>query len=241
MSSLRLGDTVIPYEERKNSRIKRLSIRVTPEKVRVSAPVSTSREEIQIFLQQNQEWILENWGKLQKIARESKREYLTGEKVPYLGKELTLQICDSQGKMIRAIYNIEEESLEISIPQSFTQELREEAVREILEKWYKEKARPYFLQKLSYWSREMGVSYNKFRLKGQKTRWGSCSTLGNINLNWRLIMAPEPVIDYIVIHELSHLIYMDHSKEFWKHVARFCPNYREHRHWLRKNGHTLVI
>lgn len=241
MSSLRLGDIVIPYEERKNSRIKRISIRVTPEKVRVSAPASTSREEIQIFLKQNQEWILENWGKLQKIAHASKKQYATGEKVLYLGKEVTLQIRDSQSKMIRAIYNVEEESLEISIPQSITQDLRQEAIREILEKWYKEKARPFFLQKLNYWSREMGVSYNKFRLKGQKTRWGSCSTLGNINLNWRIIMAPVAVIDYIIIHELSHLKYMNHSLEFWEHVARFCPDYRKHRQWLRKNGHTLVI
>lgn len=241
MASLRIGDIIIPYEERKNSRIKRISIRVTTEKVRVSVPAATSREEIQVFLKQNQEWILENWGKLQKIAHASQRQYLSGEKVPYLGQELTLQIKDSQRKMIRAIYNIEEKSLEISIPQSITQDLRQEAIRDILEKWYKEKARSYFLQKLNYWSREMGVSYNKFRLKGQKTRWGSCSTLGNINLNWRIIMAPEPVIDYIIIHELSHLKYMDHSPEFWEHVARFCPDYRRHRHWLRKNGHTLMI
>ncbi len=241
MSSLRLGNTIIPYEERKNSRIIRISIRITPEKVRVSAPARTPKEEIQTFLEKNQEWILENWVKLQEIAHKSLKNYVTGEEITYLGKKLTLRISDSRQKMIRALYNKEEECLEISIPQDIPQDLRQEAIREILEKWYKQTARATFLQKLDSWSREMGVSYNKFRLKEQKTRWGSCSSLGNINLNWRAIMAPEPVIDYLVIHELSHLKYMDHSQEFWEYVAVFCPEYKKHRQWLRNNGHTLVL
>lgn len=241
MSSLRLGDTIIPYEERKNSRIKRISIRITPEKIRVSAPARTPKEEIQTFLEKNQEWILENWAKLQEIANQSQRHYVAGEKIPYLGKKLTLNISDSSLKMIRATYNKDQKSLEISIPQNIPQDLRQDAIREILVKWYKQTARATFLQKLDSWSREMGVTYNKFRLKEQKTRWGSCSSLGNINLNWRAIMAPEPEVDYLVIHELSHLKYMDHSREFWEHVADFCPKYKEHRQWLRRNGHTLVL
>jgi len=240
-SSLKLGKTIIPYEERKSSRTKRISIRITPEKVRVSAPARTSKREIQAFIEKNREWILENWAKLQETVVTQRRVYETGEKVLYLGKELTLQIINTPHKTISALYKKDQESLEIKIPQDFEGEERQLAIREILEKWYKQKARMVFLQKLSFWSRQMGVSYNQFRLKEQKTRWGSCSSLGNINLNWRAIIATEQVVDYLVIHELSHLLYMDHSSEFWENVARYCPDHASHRRWLREKGPSLII
>ncbi|AFL98840.1 putative metal-dependent hydrolase [Desulfitobacterium dehalogenans ATCC 51507] len=240
-SSLKLGKTIIPYEERKSPRTKRISIRITPEKVRVSAPVRTSKGEIQAFIEKNQEWILENWLKLQETAVKPLRVYETGEKVSYLGKELNLEIMDTPHKMISAFYRKDLETLEIKMPQELQGEQRQEAVREILEKWYKQKARAVYLQKLNFWSCQMGVTYNQFRLKEQKTRWGSCSSLGNINLNWRAIMAPEPVLDYLVIHELSHLLYLNHSPDFWENVARYCPEHAVHRRWLREKGHSLVI
>lgn len=241
-SSLKLGKTIIPYEERKSKRIKRISIRITPEKIRVSAPARTSKGEIQAFIEKNREWILENWVKLQEtIVKPSYRVYEDGAKIPYLGKELTLRITDTPNKMISAFYKMETETLDIKMPQELQGEKRQEALREILEKWYKQKARAVFVQKLDYWSREMGVNYNQFRLKEQKTRWGSCSSLGNINLNWRAILALEPVLDYLVIHELSHLRHMNHSQEFWENVSRYCPEHAVHRKWLRDKGHTLVI
>ncbi|AGA67932.1 putative metal-dependent hydrolase [Desulfitobacterium dichloroeliminans LMG P-21439] len=241
MPSLKLGNTVIPYEERRSRRIKRISIRVTPEKVRVSAPARTSKSEIQAFIDKNRDWIIQNWTKLQETMVKPQRVYETGEKIPFVGKELTLEIMDTPQKMIRALYKKENEVLEIKIPQELQGEQRQEALREIIEKWYKQKARTVFLQKLNNWSQQMGVSYNQFRLKEQKTRWGSCSSLGNINLNWRAIMAPEPVLDYLVIHELSHLRHMDHSSEFWENVACYCPEHALHRRWLKEKGHGLVI
>lgn len=240
-SSLKLGKTIIPYEERKSPRTKRISIRITPEKVRVSAPARASKGEIQAFIEKNREWILENWTKLQETVVKSRRVYVTGERIFYLGKELTLQIIDTPHKMISALYKKETEVLEIKMPQELQGERRQEALREILEKWYKQKARTVFLQKLNCWSEQMGVSFNQFRLKEQKTRWGSCSSLSNINLNWRAIMAPEPVLDYLVIHELSHLRYMNHSQEFWENVARYCPEHGLYRKWLREKGHGLVV
>ena len=157
-SSLKLGKTIIPYEERKSSRIKRISIRITPEKVRVSAPARTAKSEIQAFIEKNQEWILENWTKLQETMVKPPRVYETGEKVSYLGKELNLEIIDTPHKMISAFYRKDQETLEIKMPQELQGEQRQEAVREILDKWYKQKARAVFLQKLNLWSRQMGVT-----------------------------------------------------------------------------------
>ncbi|MGI1658325.1 MAG: M48 family metallopeptidase [Desulfitobacterium sp.] len=242
MSSLQFGNTMIPYEERRSRRIKRISIRVTPEKVRVSAPARTSKAEIQAFIDKNRDWIIQNWTRLQEtVVKPSLRRYETGVRIPYLGKELVLHIFDTPSKMLSALYHRENETLEIKMPQDIPEDKRQEAIREILEKWYKEKARAVFQQKLNLWSQEIGVSYHQFRLKEQKTRWGSCSSLGNINLNWRAIMAPEPVLDYLIIHELSHLKYMNHSQEFWDMVSHYCPEQIAYRKWLRTKGPTLII
>ena len=138
-SSLKLGKIIIPYEERKSSRIKRITIRVTPEKVRVSAPARISKGEIQAFIEKNREWILENWLKLQETVVKQPRVYDTGEKVLYLGKELKLQIIDTPQKMISAFYKKDHESIEVKMPQELQGEQRQEAIREILEKWYKQK------------------------------------------------------------------------------------------------------
>jgi predicted metal-dependent hydrolase len=239
--SIKLGTTLIPYEERKSSRIRRISLRVTPDKVKVSAPARSSKREIESFIYKNQDWILENWLKLQEtVVIPNRKHYETGVTVPYLGKDLEIRIQEISQKMVSARYERERGILSIGIPTGIFGESKQEAIQGILEKWYKEEARSIYLEKLDFWSKQMGVKYNQFRLKEQKTRWGSCSSLGNINLNWRAIMAPESVVDYLVIHELAHLKYMDHSLKFWEFVARFCPEHVNHRKWLRKNGNALV-
>lgn len=241
-ASLKLGKTIIPYEERKSTRIKRISIRITPDKVRVSAPARATKREILAFIDKNSQWILENWLKLQEtILRPSLRYYETGVKVPYLGTDLEVRITETEQKMTKLRYETESASLNIAIPQGISNEQKQEAIRGILEKWYKQKARSIFQEKLNAWSVVMGLKYNQFRLKEQKTRWGSCSSLGNINLNWRAVMAPESVIDYLVIHELSHLRYLNHSQDFWSFVARYCPEHGAKKKWLRVNGHTLIL
>lgn len=82
----------------------------------------------------------------------------------------------------------------------------------------------------------MGVTYGTISVKEQKTRWGSCSAKGNLNFNWKLILMPEEILDYLVVHELAHRIEMNHSPAFWRIVERELPDYRERRTWLKKNG-----
>jgi predicted metal-dependent hydrolase len=90
--------------------------------------------------------------------------------------------------------------------------------------------------KASYYAKQMDTDYGRITVREQKTRWGSCSSKGNLNFNWKLMMMPEPIIDYVVIHELAHRKHMDHSKNFWLEVEKVLPDYRIKRDWLRKNG-----
>ena len=87
-----------------------------------------------------------------------------------------------------------------------------------------------------YYAPVMGVSYGTVTIREQKTRWGSCSVKGNLNFNWKLVLMPSEILDYVVVHELAHRIQMNHSAAFWAEVGKILPDYRERRQWLKVNG-----
>jgi hypothetical protein len=105
--------------------------------------------------------------------------------------------------------------------------------------WLRRQARTVIHAEVATWSRLMGLRPARVFLRNQRTRWGSCSSRGNISLNWRLIMAPPDVLTYVVIHELAHLAEPHHGPGFWALVSAHCPEYRNHKAWLKKHGHFL--
>ena len=110
-----------------------------------------------------------------------------------------------------------------------------------LEKFYREETERIVEGLLEIHNEDNEYNINKVFIKGQKTRWGSCSSVGNLNFNWRLAMAPTEVIEYVVIHELCHRLEMNHSKEFWRLVQEKCPEFRKHKAWLKRNQFRLNI
>ncbi|MBV8733844.1 MAG: M48 family metallopeptidase [Solirubrobacterales bacterium] len=110
-----------------------------------------------------------------------------------------------------------------------------------LERFYRRCARVEIAARLDRACRVAGSSYSSLAIRNQRTRWASCSAKGAMSFNWRLLLGPEPVLDYVVWHEVCHLHFLDHSPRFWALVARFCPDHREHARWLRRHGATLVL
>jgi predicted metal-dependent hydrolase len=110
-----------------------------------------------------------------------------------------------------------------------------------IERWYRRAAAKEIAPRLDAATRALDTTYTTLSIRGQRTRWGSCSARGAMSFNWRLLLAPEPVLDYVVWHEACHLRVMDHSPRFWALVRRHCPDYEEHRRWLRLQGSTLVL
>ena len=104
---------------------------------------------------------------------------------------------------------------------------------------YIRKAKETITKRVSYFARLMGVSYRNITIREQKTRWGSCSSEKNLNFNWKLILAPPEVLDYVVVHELCHLKEMNHSKAFWDEVGKVMPEYETYKLWLKENGWRL--
>ena len=108
------------------------------------------------------------------------------------------------------------------------------------EKELRERAKSVLAQRTAYFARQVGVTYGRITVRDQKTRWGSCSQTGNLNFNFRLILAPLEVLDYVVVHELCHRRQMNHSAQFWQEVAQVLPDYRKRKAWLTENGWRLM-
>lgn len=108
------------------------------------------------------------------------------------------------------------------------------------ERYYRAKAKYYFPGRVSFFARQMGVNYGNITIRSQKTRWGSRSSSGTLSFNWRLMLAPKEVLDYVVVHELAHIRQMNHSSAFWQEVAKIMPDYQIHRRWLKEHGHELT-
>ncbi len=159
----------------------------------------------------------------------------SGDILYYLGEKRTLTVIREPRS--RARVKAVMDRLLMFVPYEADYEWR----RKQLEKWYRREAQTVFAQKAGEYAALLRVHFQEIRIKDQKSRWGSCSSMGNLNFNWRLLMAPEPVCDYVIIHELCHLIHMDHSPDFWREVERLCPAHKEYRKWLREQGKLLYI
>jgi predicted metal-dependent hydrolase len=110
-----------------------------------------------------------------------------------------------------------------------------------LEAWYRRQARSEVAARLDAAVARTGQSYTTLQIRGQRTRWASCSTSGAMSFNWRLLLAPEEILDYVVEHEVAHLEVQDHSVRFWRLLGSRCPAWREHEAWLRRHGHALRL
>ena len=151
-----------------------------------------------------------------------------GDSVPYLSS--VLRTVPQQGRL-----RVHRRGRELLVPGD---PLEREAA---LERWYRRAAHSEIGSRLDRACAASGTSYSKLTIRGQRTRWASCSRLGAMSFNWRLLLAPEPVLDYVVWHEVCHLEVMDHSPRFWALLGGRCPDYRDHARWLRRHGATLVL
>lgn len=146
----------------------------------------------------------------------------------------------------RILYFLSEKASWIRMQQGRMQEredMRQQArihLDAAQEKELRERAKSVLAQRTAYFARQVGVTYGRITVRDQKTRWGSCSQTGNLNFNFRLILAPLEVLDYVVVHELCHRRQMNHSAQFWQEVAQVLPDYRKRKAWLTENGWRLM-
>src|SRR5206468_9196035 len=158
-----------------------------------------------------------------------------GGSVPYLGRSLTLRVFVEPGR-VRDFVSLRGEGLDV-----FVGDRGPATVRAALEKWYRRRARVEVGPRLDAACARAGVGYTRLSIRSQRTRWASCSSTGAMSFNWRLLLAPPEILDYVVEHEVAHLEVLDHSPRFWRLLGSRVPAYREYERWLRRNGPALRL
>lgn len=223
------------------TRSNRKTIGITIDKnglVKVASPLRVSQDYINQLLQEKSSWIQKKINELtiRSTNTNCPKIFEDGEKFLYLGEVFELKIHRSSINK-KANVRIQDKFIVIEVPIDFSSEKIKDKLRE----WYIKKFKLIIAERINYYSQMIGVFPNNVTIREQKTRWGSCSNRGNINLNWKLIMASLEIIDYVIIHELCHMKVMNHSKEFWKIVEVYSPHYKSYREWLKHNGDMLSI
>ncbi|HHW31261.1 MAG TPA: M48 family metallopeptidase [Clostridiaceae bacterium] len=208
--------------------------------VKVHAPFGVSEKHISEVVQKKADWVIKKVSEVRERSSNSVcRQFINGEKLLYLGREYILEIVERNCGKPEVF--IKKNTMEVYISQGLSAETRKQVIKEALIKWYRQRFAEIVKERFDKYSLQVKAAPGKVVIKDQKTRWGSCSRKGNINLNWRLIMAPVDIIDYVVVHELCHLKIMNHSKDFWNLVMSILPNYHESRKWLKTNENRLRI
>ena len=234
--SLRLGAAEVAYELRR-SRRKTIGFVVTVDGLTVSAPNWTPVAEVEAVLRQRAGWLVDKLG----VARErqarlhaARIDWKEGASVPFLGQPAVLRLDPRQRHGGGAVLEAQTEggspeapgpTLVIGLPHTATPE----QLRDAAQAWLMRQARRNFTQRLDHFAPRLGVQWRKLSLSSAGTRWGSASADGSIRLNWRLIHFGQPIIDYVVVHELAHLREMNHGARFWRHVQDVLPDYAERR------------
>lgn len=226
---------------RRSMRARRLRLQINSNsEFQLIIPYFTGQRAVDRFLDQHQEWIRKQLHSIKKQQlKRPKFHYQTGDLFYYFGEPIQLDVHPSDLK--RPSARLHEDKIKIHLHRTISKESGKLAVRNVIERFYRKKSEEVIHDRLQFFNEHYQFSYSRVTLRNQKTRWGSCSSRRNLNFNWRLIMAPIEVIDYVVVHELCHLKEMNHSPRYWALVEEAIPDYKKHRKWLKDNHYLLAF
>ena len=223
----------IAYTIRRSERARHARIVVDPDGVEVVIPKRMAMRHVEPFVEEKRAWIERTLRRIQTAEANAGIRLEDGGSVPYLGRDLDLRVRVEPGR-VRSHVALRGDELRVAVGEP-----GRAAIRDALEAWYRRRARAEVAPRLDAACARAGTSYRRLSIRGQRTRWASCSSSGAMSFNWRLLLAPEAILDYVVEHEVAHLDVLDHSPRFWRLVARRSPSYREHERWLRRHGPAL--
>jgi predicted metal-dependent hydrolase len=186
----------------------------------VSAPWRSSERRIAGIIRDAEAWVLKKLDVWSAFPART-QSWTTGDAIKYLGQDLSLHLSEDRIACVAALHDDGRLHIALADPD------HKESVKAAVVKWYRRHALSNFSDRIDEFSSRLDLPIPRLFLSSARTRWGSCNAKREIRLNWRLIQATQPTIDYVVVHELSHLIEMNHSRRFWKRVAAVCPHYRE--------------
>jgi predicted metal-dependent hydrolase len=235
---LRLGACEVAYEFKRGKR-RTIGLSVSTDGLSVSAPRWTPVGEVEALLHDKSAWVLEKLQSARQRAGEMEQariRWADGVEFDYLGGRMRLVLDPTHTFMqVGAVFEPASDADGLAtLRLGLSRSAQEAQIRDAAQAWLMKRAKALFTERLDHFAPQLGVRYSKLRLSSAGTRWGSASADGSIRLNWRLIHLKLDMIDYVVVHELSHLHHMDHSPQFWDVVARVLPDHAQRRRALRQ-------
>ena len=219
-----------PVEVVRTDRKRSVSIHLDSEVIKVRVPKSLSDNRIREIIDRRTPWIKRKLKEASERPVIKPKEYVSGENFPYLGRNYRFKVLVGDEVFI----SLQDGYLQATVSE--TDKTSPATIRSLLLSWYQEQARMRLEEKTERFARIIGVEPRSVTTKEYKSRWGSCSVNGDIRYNWKLILAPHPIVDYVVVHELCHMLEHNHSSRYWKHVKYYVPDYKERRDWLKNNS-----
>lgn len=232
---IHLGAALVAYSFTRSQR-RTIGFGVGPDGLEVRAPKWVALREVDAVLRDKAPWILR---KLQQVQQRQTQlvsqiiDWRDGAQLPYLGQTLTIVLDPACGNATGGAQLVTQESGDLVLRISLTHTASAQQIRDRVQAWLMRQARVIFQQRLDHFAPLLGVCWSKLSLSNANTRWGSARSDGSIRLNWRLLHFTSAVLDYVVVHELSHLRVMNHSPRFWDTVAEVVPNYKALRQQLK--------
>jgi len=225
------------YTVRRSARARRARVQVGAEGVEVVLPRRMALRHAAPLVEEKRAWIERTLVNL-RLAEHAvpSARLVDGGRVPLLGEAVALRVRVEPGRTRPHVALARDGGLSVAVGEP-----GEEAIRDALKRWYRRRARVELAARLDAACARAGSRYTKLSIRGQRTRWASCSSTGAMSFNWRLPLAPREVVDYVVEHEVAHLEVHDHSRRFWSLLQSRCPDYRQHEAWLRRHGQGLRL
>lgn len=218
----------------RTARTQTADIRVEEGVVSIVVPKDLPTERIQQLLADKRRWVLQKMA-LHKEARPiNPKQFVSGEALPYLGRNYRLKVLKGPFQAAK----LKQGQLLVTVPEGSEQP---HMIRNAIIRWYRWQAERKLRDKTRRYARMLNVEPSDVGIKTFKSRWGSCSKHGRIDYNWKIVMAPNRQVDYVVLHELCHLKHHDHSPQFWQAMERVMPDYLEAKAWLKAFGHELEV
>ncbi len=218
-------------------------LRILPDgMVEVRGPRLMSESFVHKFVEEKADWIIQ---KRQEVAEHQSKKrihtYQSGDVFLYLGKEYVLTLVAAGRKRVELVTAKEGDIDAKHRLVLYTTSFEPQKIEKQLKEWCKDQATEYIANRVAYFAQKIPGTHTGIVMENRKGRWGSCSSKGELTFNWRLILAPPEIIDYVVVHELCHLKHMDHSLAYWKAVGSILPDYKIRRAWLKDNGISLNL
>jgi hypothetical protein len=218
----------------RTDRTKSATIKVEGGIVVVVVPRLLTQERIKKLLDDKKLWIKQKIALQPQMKATQEKQYVSGEAFSYLGRNYRLKVIEGELTPIKLVQG----RLTISVPKDSSES---KMIKYALTNWFRRRAELKLREKIIRYSPIVGVETNGYKVTSFQSRWGSCTPRGRVDFNWKIIMAPNSVVDYVVVHELCHLKQHDHSPQFWKLVESIMPNYLESKMWLREHGASLMV